>query len=241
MSLEQWKQTIDRVMINECTLFANTVPRADHLSTSEAPLDQAYYLRHRIETVRRIWETARTDAIALSVMIGEDYEAARQWAEYVREEMNHDRLYLSDLERHGITAEMVRATPPFASTLRLLATLEARIAELGSLPAVAYSVFVEWNSKQASPAAAERVEAAYGPAYVKGARAHIAIDEREQHDDMMLEVARAVLTARCYPDGVLTALLAEFGALFRAYFVELDRYATAFPGQSVSTTTEAAA
>jgi hypothetical protein len=241
MSLEQWKQTIDRVMVNECTLFAGTVPRADHLSTSSAPLDQTYYLRHRIETVRRIWETARTDAIALSIMIREDYEAARQWAEYLREEMNHDRLYLSDLARHGIAVETVKATPAFASTARLLATLEQRIAELGSLPAVAYSVFVEWNSKQASPAATERASAAFGPDYVKGARAHIAIDEREQHDDMMLDVAKAVLTARRYPDGVLTALLAEFGALFRDYFIELDQYATAFPGHLASTTTAAAA
>jgi hypothetical protein len=155
--------------------------------------------------------------------------------------MNHDKLYLADLARHGVTAEAVKATPPFASTARLLATLEVRIAEFGSLPAVAYSVFVEWNAKQASPAAAERVEAAFGPAYVKGARAHIAIDEREQHDDMMIEVAVAVLTARRYPDDLLPALLAEFGALFRAYFVELDRYATAFPQELVSTTTEAAA
>ena len=174
-------------------------------------------------------------------MIREDYDAARQWAEYVREEMNHDRLYLADLARHGISAETVKATPPLPSTVRLLATLEQRIAELGSLPAVAYAVFVEWNSKQASPAAADRASTAFGPDYVKGAKAHIAIDEREQHDDMMLEVAKAVLTARRYPDSVLTALLAEFGALFRGYFIELDHYATAFPGHLVSTTTEAAA
>jgi hypothetical protein len=241
MSLDPLKRTLEQTMVNECVLFASMVPRADHLSRSTAPLDQAYYLRHRVETVRRIWETARTDALALAVMIGEDYDAARLWADYLREEMNHDKLYLSDLARHGITAPMVAATPPFAATVRLLATLERRIAEFGSLPAVAYSVFVEWNSKQASPAATERAEAAFGAAFVKGAKAHIAIDEREQHDDMMLDVAKAVLTARHYPEDLLTMLLAEFGALFRDYFVELDRYAAAIPRPLSSATKQAAA
>lgn len=241
MSVEQWKRAIDRIMVNECILFANCVPRADHLSRSKAPLDLAYYLRHRIETVRRIWETARTDAIALGVMIREDYDAARLWAEYLREEMNHDKLYLSDLAKHGITAEMVAATRPFASTEQLIATLERRIMQLGSLPAVAYSVFVEWNSKHAAPLAAERAAAAFGPNCVKGAKAHIAIDERDQHDDMMLEVARAVVTARNYSIDLLAALLAEYGALFRAYFAELDRYSSAIPAHAASRVTGAAA
>ena len=89
------------------------------------------------------------------------------------QEMNHDELYLADLRRtrrHRRDGQGDAAPP---TTVRLLATLEARIAEWGSLPAVAYSVFVEWNSKQASPAVAERVEAAFGPACVKGAEAPI--------------------------------------------------------------------
>ncbi len=240
MSTEQLKRAIDRIMINECTLFANSVPRADHLSKSKAPLDSTYYVRHRIETVRRIWETARTDAIALSVMIREDYDAARLWADYVQEEMNHDKLYLSDLAKHGMTSEMVAATPPFTSTQQLIATLEQRIMQLGSLPAVTYSVFVEWNSKYAARLAAERAATAFGASYVKGAKAHIAIDELDQHDVMMLDVASAVVAARGYSIDMLGALLSEVGALFRAYFAELDQYSTIGPVQAAGGTIQVA-
>ncbi|BBB96564.1 hypothetical protein DXU06_27815 [Bradyrhizobium elkanii] len=233
--VEQWRQAIDQIMVAECLLFANSVPRADHLSGPTTPLDRTYYLRHRIETVRRIWETARTDALALSVMVREDYEAARYWAEYLREEMNHDKLYLGDLGRHGISRDLVSTTPPFASTLDLIATLERRIMEFGSLPAVAYSVFVEWNSRHASPLAAARAAEAFGQNCVNGARAHIAIDERDHHDEMMLAVATRVMGARNYSTGLLATLLSEVGALLRAYFVELDGYSSAMSVRLIRT------
>lgn len=226
-TIEQLRRTIDGLMVQECYLFANTVGRSNHLSRSDAALDPTYYLRHRIETVRRIWETARTDALALSAMISEDYDAARLWADYVQEEMSHDRLYLRDLARHGINREMVAASPPFVSTRLLIAWLEQEISQLGSLPAVAYSVFVEWNSKRASPLAAQRAAAAFGEDHVKGARAHMAIDERDRHDDMMLEIAEAVIEAHGYSLDVLSRLLRDVGILFRAYFTELDDFAKA--------------
>ena len=225
--ISQLKRSVDTIMVQECRIFADTVPRSGHLSTSAAALDPAYYLRHRIETVRRIWETARTDALALSAMIGEDYDAARLWADYVQEEMCHDRLYLRDLARHGINLETVAATPPFASTQLLIAWLEQQIARLGSLPAVAYSVFVEWNSKRASPMAAERAAAAFGEDHVKGAMAHIAIDQRDRHDDMMFEIAEGVIEARGFPVQIMFHLLRDVGFLFRAYFGELDAFAVA--------------
>ena len=67
MSVDELKQAIERVMVHQCTLFANTVPRADHLSRSTAPLDHSYYLRHRIETVRRIWETLIGSGVSIVV------------------------------------------------------------------------------------------------------------------------------------------------------------------------------
>src|SRR5947209_3841623 len=65
---------LDALMDAEAVAFLASVPHGSHL-TDDGPLDEAYYLRHRIETVKRIRITARTDAIALARMVEEDYAA----------------------------------------------------------------------------------------------------------------------------------------------------------------------
>lgn len=222
------EKIIDQIMSKECEIFASSVRRADHLTSSEKKLDMTYYLRHRIETVRRIWETARTDALALAAMTRENYSAARKWAEYATEEMGHDRLYLADLERHGISKLQVANTPPFASTQLMLQYLEQQIFQLGSLPAVAYSLYVEWNSARASPLVVARVASALGSDLVKGAHAHIGIDEAEDHAALIVEIAAAVMQARGYSAAMLQHLLCVIGAFFRAYFQELDVFAAQY-------------
>lgn len=224
--MTELRELVDQTLALEGQLFLGSVPRVRHLTGDGEPLDRAYYLRHRIETVRRIRETARTDALALAHMLREDYEAARKWARYTEQELNHDRLYLADLHRHGYTTEQVLAIPPMQATVHLLHTLEERIGQLGSLPAVAYSVFVEWNSERASAAAVARAAEAFGASHVAGSRAHLGIDEREDHLAVMLEVAEAVMRGRHDP-AVLVGLLQETGELFRAYFTELHYIALA--------------
>jgi hypothetical protein len=227
------KTTVDKFMRRECALFAS-VRRADHLSSDITELDTVYYIRHRIETVRRIWETARTDALALSSMVWEDYDSARRWAEYLTEEMSHDRLFLLDLAKHGVSPKMVAATAPFTSTQALLGWLQSRISELGSLPAVAYSIFVEWNSKRSAPLALQRATKAFGANYVRGAKAHMSIDDRDGHEDMMLSIADGVMSARGLSNELLGTLLCEIGTFFRAYFAELDQFAGAARGEQIA-------
>jgi len=199
--------------------FAAEVPRAGQLTDPRAPVDRDYYLRHRIETVRRIRGTARTDALALAAMVVEDYEAARRWSRYATEELDHDRMFLADLQRHGIDEAHLAATPPLRSTAALLAFLTEEIARQGSLPAVAYSIFVEWNSARYSRPAVDRAEAAFGTDAVRGARAHLAIDVGEAHYAEMIRIAHR-LTAKTGTD-TLVRLIRETSALLRAYFVEL--------------------
>jgi hypothetical protein len=219
--VDAMRRTIERVLVEEASLFGVAVPRAAHLVDEKEQLDIAYYLRHRIETVRRIRSTAITDALALAAMVQEDYAAARQWADYVQTEMNHDRLYLADLQAHGLSETAVLAIPPLPATELLMRTLTQRIAEFGSLPAVAYSLFVEWNSSIASRKVVQRAGSALSDAHVKGSRAHTAIDEKDKHYDMMLDIACSVMQARQYPMHILVGLVREIAAVFRAYFHEL--------------------
>jgi hypothetical protein len=223
--VEAMRRSIENVLTEEAAVFGASVPRAAHLIDEKEQLDISYYLRHRIETVRRIRATAVTDALALAAMIQEDYGAARQWADYLHTEMNHDRLYLADLQAHGLSETAVLSVPPLPTTDLLIRTLTHRLAELGSLPAVAYSVFVEWNSSIASRKVVQRAGSAFSDAHVKGSRAHTAIDDREGHYDEMLDIACSVMQARHYPMPILEGLIREFAAIFRAYFYELHIYA----------------
>src|SRR5262245_2088157 len=121
---------LNDLMEEEAVRFLAEVPFASHLTDSE-PLDIAYYVRHRIETIKRIRFTARTYALALAAMVDEDYEAARPWAAYVAEELGHDTMFLEDLASHGVTAATVDATPPFAATRELIGYLDDNIRRYG--------------------------------------------------------------------------------------------------------------
>jgi hypothetical protein len=227
--VDAMRRSIEGVLVEEASLFGVSVPRAAHLVDEKEQLDISYYLRHRIETVRRIRATAITDALALAAMVQEDYAAARQWADYVQTEMNHDRLYLADLLAHGLSESAVLAVPPLPATDLLMRTLTQRIAEFGSLPAVAYSLFVEWNSSIASRKVVQRAGSALSDAHVKGSRAHTAIDDKDGHYDVMLDIACSVTQARHYPMHILEGLIREIAAVFRAYFYELHLYTMPAP------------
>jgi Iron-containing redox enzyme len=226
--LEAFRARLEAVFRDELDVFVRTTPGAYLLTDPDAQLDERYYLRHRIETVRRIRATARTDALALARMIDEDYEAAREWADYVVEEMSHDRLFLQDLAAHGLWSELVLSTPPFPATRRLLDDLEAGIDRVGSVAAVAYALFVEWNSERASGAAVDKALAAFGPERTAGSRRHVGIDEAEDHSESMFRVAW-LLAGRGSDEGELVLLVRTIAADLRDYFAELYA-ATVGPG-----------
>jgi hypothetical protein len=199
--------------------FLAEVPRASHMTDAE-PLDVKYYLRHRIETIKRIRMTARTDALALAAMIGEDYDAARIWAQYACTELVHDRMFYDDLERQGLSRSEVDATPALPATEALGHFLEERITRYGSLPAVAYSVYVEWNSERFSRRAVMKAAESFGDAHVEGARSHLEVDDAESHCREMLMLAER-LTRNEGGELRLFTLIANIAALFRDYFTQL--------------------
>ena len=66
---QQLKRRIDSFMAKEVLKIAASVPSSLHLIAERQELNDAYYLRHRIETVKRIRLTSRTDALALAKMV----------------------------------------------------------------------------------------------------------------------------------------------------------------------------
>ncbi|HET9392225.1 MAG TPA: hypothetical protein VFO29_01695 [Candidatus Rubrimentiphilum sp.] len=213
-----FRDDVDATIANEVTMFLRTVPYASHL-TGEGRLNEAYYLRHRIETIKRIRLTARLDALALAQFIVMDYEAARTWARYACTELDHDRLFLADLQAHGVTAKMVADTQPFPSTLRMISALEREIETTGPTATIAYSLFVEWNSERYSALVTDKVESQFSRDHVRGSRAHLKIDDGEDHYNMILTLAAGL--GRRFGNEQILQYLREIGAFFRTYFEEL--------------------
>lgn len=220
--LEAW---VDALMIGEGKRFLSEVKRASHLN-DDSPLDLNYYLRHRIETIWRIWMTARVDALALAAMITEDYESARQWARYAADELDHDHMFLEDLAQHGITEAHVRATPPFRSTLAMVSEIEREMAAYGSLPALAYALFVEWNAEGFAAKAVDKAEGALSGRHVAGAKRHVDFDTDESHLPMIFDITHRLLLQRGEGVAQLERLVLSVAARFREYFSELDASAS---------------
>lgn len=211
---------VESLFVDEVREFLENVPYASHLTDPEVRLSERYYVRHRIETVHRIRLTARTDALGLAKMMEEDYDLARDWADYVVEEMGHDRLFLDDLATHGVPEAEALATPPFPATVRLIEHLEETIASVGSIAPVAYALFVEWNSERYSPAVVEKATRTFGGTHTIGSRSHIGIDEAEDHFGVIMLLAYRLSEITCGEEG-FRRLVRLFAADLRDYFTEL--------------------
>lgn len=224
MNSKAFRVHVDDVLKNKVKDIFNRVPSVKHLIDRDTDLNEKYYVRHRIETVKRIYATAKTDALALYNMIDLNYDASRLWAKYLEEEMNHDKLFLLDVGKFGVSKEDVINTAPFNATNELITYLERSMRSEGPISAVAYSVCVEWNSEKVAGRVAEKVKSKYGKEYVKGVHAHTKIDENEDHLGEMLEIAEMILNTSEMTIERFSEILLEIMDVLSNYFVELNSY-----------------
>ncbi|MEX4005323.1 hypothetical protein AB4Y38_41590 [Paraburkholderia sp. EG285A] len=213
-------QRVDDLLVSEVEQILACVPYSAHLISGDQELDEEYYVRHRIETIRRIRLTARIDALALARMIEEDYDSSRLWGRYTAEELNHDILFRNDLRYRGCSDETIDGIGPLQATRDLIAYLARRLDEIGSLAAVAYSLFVEWNSERVSALVVARAERRFSAQHLKGARRHLHIDRRAGHYPIILAIAQK-LVVREEDERHLFTTLKDLACLFGEYFREL--------------------
>jgi len=215
-------ELVDVFMQAETKRLFDRVPSATHLADSGVLLDERYYLRHRIETVKRIWLTSQTDALALAAMVEEDYEAARWWSKYIYQELNHDILYVKDLEKHGLTLEEIALTPVYPATTAMVSFIRNSIPLIGSIAAVAYSVWVEWNSDKTSELVVTRARKKFSPNHVKGASAHVGIDINEDHYAIMVKIVYQLIQRNAGDELSFFDMLRNLTNFVADYFIELQ-------------------
>jgi hypothetical protein len=195
-----------------------TVPYAAHLEGKT--VDSEYYRRHLIETAWRIRLLRVSESKALVEIAKRSPEAAQIWANYEREEMLHDELFIQDLARAGVSREQFLATEPYLSTKLLTGFFSYLLDHEGPLGVVAYSYLVEYVNVKLEPRKIEALKSSVGEGNIAGQISHSHTDINDDHPGEVWQAIRFLL--RCDDDiQSLKRYLNEHQTVLALYFKEL--------------------
>ncbi|MEU1127925.1 hypothetical protein ABZ371_31170 [Streptomyces sp. NPDC005899] len=197
--------------------YAN-VPEAAHLEGKN--VDSEYYKRNLIETAWRIRLLRVSEAKALVEIAKRSPEAAQVWANYEQEEMLHDELFITDLEKAGVSREEFLATEPYLSTKLLTGYFSYLLDHEGPLGVVAYSYLVEYVNVKLEPKKLEALKNSVGEDNIGGQINHSHTDINDDHPGEVWAAVRHLLRN----DDDIVAFkryLREHQAILAQYFEEL--------------------
>jgi hypothetical protein len=200
--------------------FYDEVPWATHFLSGQK-IDLAYYRRHTVETILRIRRKRLVDAYAIRYFTLNDPPVAALWCHYTEDEMLHDRMFLRDLEKVGVTADEAYATEPMQATKMMMGYLLYGIEYDGTPLALLTSVYlIEYVSVLTQPGWLDNMAKDIGEDHLAGARAHVGTDVEDDHADFVWEVLVTLLS----DDEDERRMFAHVDALYdlwAAYFTEL--------------------
>ena len=214
----QLRSEIDAIIDGQIDKWYETVPYAAHLEGKS--VDSEYYRRHLIETAWRIRLLRVSESKALAEIAKRSPEAAQIWANYEREEMLHDELFIQDLARAGVTREQFLATEPYLSTKLLTGFFSYLLDHEGPLGVVAYSYLVEYVNVKLEPRKIEALKESVGEAGISGQISHSHTDINDDHPGEVWQAIRFLLRS---DDDVqsLKRYLDEHQTVLALYFKEL--------------------
>lgn len=214
----QLRSEIDAIIDLQIEKWYETVPYAAHLEGKT--VNSEYYRRHLIETAWRIRLLRVSESKALVEITKSSPEAAQIWANYEREEMLHDELFLQDLARAGVSREQFLATEPYLSTKLLTGFFSYLLDHEGPLGVVAYSYLVEYVNVKLEPAKIKAVKASVGEINIAGQISHSHTDINDDHPGAVWQAIRFLI--RTDEDvRSLKRYLDEHQTVLALYFKEL--------------------
>jgi hypothetical protein len=215
---QQLRAKVDSILDRQIEQWYETVPYAAHLEGKT--IDSEYYRRHLIETAWRIRMLRVSESKALAEIAKRSPEAAQIWANYEREEMLHDELFIQDLERAGVTREQFLATEPYLSTKLLTGFFSYLLDHEGPLGVVAYSYLVEYVNVKLEPRKIAALKESVGEPGIVGQISHSHTDINDDHPGEVWAALRFLLRS----DSDIEALeryLKEHQSILALYFKEL--------------------
>jgi hypothetical protein len=215
---EKLRSEIDALIDHQIEHWYETVPYAAHFEGKT--INSEYYQRHLVETAWRIRLLRVSESKALAEIAKLSPEAAQIWANYEREEMLHDELFIQDLARAGVTREAFLATEPYLSTKLLTGFFSYLLDHEGPLGVVAYSYLVEYVNVKLEPRKLEALKESMGEAQVAGQVSHSNTDINDDHPGEVWQAIRYLLRSDVDIQN-LKRYLAEHQTVLAMYFKEL--------------------
>lgn len=212
------RQKIDSIIDTQIENWYETVPYAAHLEGKK--VDSQYYQRHLIETAWRIRLLRVSESKALAEIAKQSREAAQIWANYEREEMLHDELFIHDLERAGVTRDQFLATEPYLSTKLLSGFFSYLLDHEGPLGVLSYSYLVEYVNVKLEPRKIKALKESVGENNITGQVAHSHTDINDDHPGEVWQAIRYLLRNEQDIES-LKRYLKEHQTVLALYFKEL--------------------
>ena len=217
---EQLRKEIDSLIDRQIDHWYESVPYAAHLEGKT--IDSEYYRRHLIETAWRIRMLRVSESKTLGEIAKRSPEAAQIWANYEREEMLHDELFIQDLVRAGVTREQFLATEPYLTTKLLTGFFSYLLDHEGPLGVVAYSYLVEYVNVKLEPRKIAALKQSVGELNITGQIAHSHTDINDDHPGEVWAAIRFLIRGNEDIDS-LKRYLVEHQRILGMYFEELYR------------------
>jgi len=214
-----FRSKVDALLDGMIASVSGSAAAIDHLATANE-VDVELFKRHTIETILRIRLARIADGKAISLLARSNPRAAQKWAGYAEEEMLHDKLFLKDLTGLGVTEESVYRTEPLLSTRLLQGYLYYTLEHEGPRGLVSKAYFLEYTTLKTQGRWNQNVKRSLGERAVRGANAHLAIDQNDGHSSDVWNVLMEI-THGPEDEGRVLGHMQVYCGLFTAYFHEL--------------------
>jgi len=215
-----FKQQVDKLLRHFVEEFYQVVPGADHL-LREKDINLDYYRRNLIEIILRLRMKRTIDALTIHYFTKHDPRLAKKWAHYTDDEMLHDSMFASDLEKVGVTKDQIYSTDPTFSTKLLQGYFYYGLEHEGRpLASLSSSYFIETVSLLTQPAWISNVGEKLGSQAVRGQQAHVDHDTEDDHTSFVWNVLMTFVETPEDERRILGHLTNVY-RLFCAFYTEL--------------------
>jgi len=220
VSPPDFRAEIDALLERRLTRFYQTVKGADHLLTSDA-IDPEYYKRHVIEIILRLRLKRVIDALTVHYFTKTDPVLAKKWAGYTEDEMLHDSLFATDLERIGVSKEEIYSTDPLLSTKLLQGYFYYGLEHEGRpLASLCSAYLIESLANKTQPKWISNIERNFGDGAAKGQFAHASNDIADEHIDFVWSVLSTFANTEADRRRIRDHFV-NIAVLFEAFYTEM--------------------
>jgi hypothetical protein len=214
------REEINAMIDQQIKEWKATVPGTDQHKRKE-DFNMAYYQRGLAETALRIRLLRVVESKAIAEIAKTSPEAAQIWADYERDEMLHDEMFIQDLIKSGFTREKFLKIEPTLSTKMLVGFFSYLLDHEGPLGVVAYSYLVEYCNVILEPEKLEGLKQILGEDMISGQIAHAHTDVNHDHPAMVWSCLRYLINSE-NDIAHLKAYLKEFQKILSMFFVEMN-------------------